>query len=68
MFESTVRRRDLKKYLMRGQRVSLDGQTVLVDYASTPEGWNRKLFGHGVYTCRQWLPFHLREITEAFYS
>jgi hypothetical protein len=68
MFESTVRRRDLKKYLMRGQRVSLDGQTVLVDYASTPEGWNRKLLGHGVYTCRQWLPFHLREITEAFYS
>ncbi len=68
MFESTVRRRDLKKTIMRGQRVSLDGQTLLVDYASTPEGWNRSLLGHGVYTCRQWMPLHLREITETFYS
>jgi hypothetical protein len=68
MFESTVRRRDLKKYLMRGQRVALDGQTMLVDYASTAEAWNQKLLGHGVYTCSPWLPFHLRQITKAFYA
>lgn len=67
MFESTVRRRDLKKYLTRGERVSRDGQTLLVDYAWTAEGWNRKLLGHGVYTCHPWMPFHLREISEAFY-
>lgn len=68
MFEPTVRRRDLRRNLRCGQRVSLDGKTLLVDYASTPECWNQKLFGHGVYTCRQWLLFHLREITKEFYS
>jgi hypothetical protein len=68
MFEPRVRRRDLIKNLMRGHRVSADGTTLLVDYADTAEGWQRKLFGHGVYTCHQWLPFHLREITERFYG
>ncbi len=68
IFEPTVRRRDLQKNLRRGHRVSLDGKTLLVDYGSTRERWNQKLFGHGVYTCRQWLPFHLREVVKEFYS
>lgn len=68
MFEPRVRRRDLLKNLKQGRRVSADGTTLLVDYWDPAEAWHRKLFGHGVYTCRQWLPFHLREITRRFYG
>ncbi len=68
MFEPAVRLGNLKENLQRGHRVSLDGKTLLVDYAATPEKWNQKLFGHGVYTCREWLPFHLRQIASVFYS
>jgi hypothetical protein len=68
MFEPGARRRDVIKNLKLGQRASCDGSTLLVDYADSEDAWNRKLFGHGVYTCRQWLPFHLREIATRFYG
>jgi hypothetical protein len=68
MFESTARRRDLWKKLKVGRRESCDGTTLLVDYSADDNGWYRKLLGHGVYTCHQWLPFHLHEITERFYA
>ncbi len=68
MFESTARRRDLWKKLMIGRRESCDGITLLIDYSLDDNEWYRKLIGHGVYTCRQWLPFHLHEITERFYA
>lgn len=68
MFEHSGRRRDLLKRLKQGRRVSCDGTTLLVDYPDTDEGWSRKLLGHGVYTCCQWLPFHLRETTSRFYA
>ena len=42
--------------------------TLLVDYSADDNPWYRKLLGHGVYTCRPWLPFHLQEITERFYA
>lgn len=68
MFERGARRRDLIGNLKRGQRISADGTTLLVDYPDSDQQWRRKLFGHGVYTCHQWLPFHLREIAERFYG
>lgn len=68
MFESSARRRDLWKKLKIGRRESCDGTTLLVDYSIDQNRFFRKLFGHGVYTCRAWLPFHLREITERFYA
>jgi hypothetical protein len=68
MFEPNMRRRDLIKHLSHGYRVSLDGKTFLVDYAATTDDLNQKLFGHGVYTYRQWLPFHLRLIADEFYA
>ncbi len=68
IFEPNMRRRDLIKHLSYGRRVSLDGKTFLVNYASTPEELNQQLFGHGVYTCREWLPFHLRLIADEFYG
>jgi hypothetical protein len=67
MFETSARRRDVFKKLKQGRRVSCDGTTLLVDYPDTDDGWSRKLFGHGIYTCCQWLPFHLRETTSRFY-
>lgn len=68
LFEASIRRRDLAKNLQRGHRVSLDGTTLLVDYPDTAERWNRKLLGHGVYTRKEWLPFHLNEIQQRFYA
>lgn len=68
MFESEMRSRDLVERMKRGRRVSCDGTTLLVDYPADDSGWNRKLLGHGIYTSRQWLPFHLREITSRFYG
>lgn len=68
MFEPCVGPRELIRNLKQGRRVAADGKTLLVDYTDTSNGWHRKLFGHGVYTCRQWLPFHLREISERFYG
>ncbi len=68
IFEPNMRRRDLVKHLSRGTRVSLDGKTFLVDYPPSAENLNQKLFGHGVYTCRQWLPFHLHLIADQFYA
>ena len=68
MFESTARRRDLWKKLKIGRRESCDGTTLLVDYSIDNNNLYGKLLGHGVYTCREWLPFHLREITERLYA
>ena len=68
LFEGSQRRRDLAKNLKRGHRVSLDGTTLLIDYPDTPERWNRKLLGHGIYTRQEWLPFHLSEIQQRFYT
>lgn len=68
IFESTARRRDIWKKLKIGRRASCDGTTLLVDYSIEDNPWYSKLFGHGVYTMHQWLPFHLREVTERFYD
>ena len=68
MLQPDMRRRDLLEHLRRGQRVSLDGSTLLVDYAAAEDNWKRQLAGHAVYTHHQWLPFHLREITRRFYQ
>ncbi|MGI9473499.1 MAG: hypothetical protein ACR2NZ_18300 [Rubripirellula sp.] len=68
LFESTARRRDVWKKLKQGRRESADGKTLLIDYPKTDEQLNHKLFGHGVYTCHQWLPFHLKMICQHFYG
>lgn len=67
MFEYGARRRDVFEKLKLGRRASLDGTTLLVDYPDAGDGWNGKLLGHAVYTCRPWLPFHLQEIVKRFY-
>ena len=67
LFESTVRRRDLWTKIKQGRRESSDGETLLVDYPATEGKLNQKLFGHGVYTCREWLPFHLNQVCDHLY-
>lgn len=66
--EPGVRRRDLWQRLKAGQRMSVDGKTLLVDYPRDPAGVHRKLLGHAVYTHRLHLPFHLRMILRELYS
>ena len=66
MFAAGIRRRDLRKNLKQGQRVSQDGTTLLVDYPDCQHGWNRKLFGHGVYTRQEWIPFHLNAVMHGY--
>ena len=68
MLESSIRRRDLPRNLLKGHRVALDGQTLLIDYPDEPAKWNQTLLGHGVYTRPEWLPFHLNQITDRIYS
>ena len=68
LFESTARRRDVIGKLKQGRRESSDGKTLLVDYPTTAGQESQKLFGHGVYTCHQWLPFHLQAICSHFYQ
>ena len=67
MLQPRIRRRDLVHNLKRGHRVSLDGLTLLVDYPDVPPGARRELFGHGIYTRSEWLPFHLRESLARLY-
>ncbi len=68
LFEPPPASPRLIKHLKLGRRVSIDGTTLLVDYPDTDAQWNRKLFGHGIYTCQQWLLFHLCEIVKRFYA
>lgn len=68
MLEGSVRRRDLPRNLLKGHRIALDGQTLLVDYPNEPAKWNQTLLGHGIYTRPEWLPFHLNQIVDRIYS
>jgi len=68
MLESSIRRRDLPRNLLKGHRVALDGKTLLVDYPNEPAKWNQTLLGHGIYTRPEWLPFHLNQIADRMYS
>ncbi|MDZ4659539.1 MAG: hypothetical protein SH868_18360 [Bythopirellula sp.] len=60
--------RGLLGKLAHGQRVHHEGPTLLVDYKD--QGWRfwHHLWGHGVYTRRNRLPFHLAEIAKRFYQ
>jgi hypothetical protein len=68
VLQSDVSWRELLLNLARGQRIPDEGPTLLVDYHDA--GWQfwRHLWGHGVYTRRCWLPFHLAEIAQRFYA
>ena len=60
-------RKDFLKHLKIGMRVPHDGTTLLVNYDDTG-GLARKLAGHGVYTEKEWLAFHVGEIAKRFYD
>ena len=60
-------RKDFLKHLKIGMRVPHEGTTLLVNYEDT-NGLARKLAGHGVYTEKEWLAFHVGEIAKRFYG
>jgi hypothetical protein len=67
VLQADVTWQELWTNFARGQRVPAEGQTLLVDYHDV--GWDfwRHLWGHGAYTRRCWLPFHVAEIAQRFY-
>ena len=63
-----LRRRDLFDRLKCGRHVHHDGQTLLVEYAETPQHSERLLAGHAVYTYPEWMLFHLEETAKRLYE
>lgn len=59
---------DLLARLKRGVRVHADGQNLLVDYGLRDETPAQHLFGHAVYTRKDWLLFHAEQIAERMYG
>lgn len=50
-------------------RVSDEGLSLLVDYGPAKRGHRlRHIFGHGVYTQTEWMPFHLEQAAAEFYG
>lgn len=50
-------------------RVSDEATTLLVDYGLAQRGRRlRHVFGHGVYTQTEWMPFNLEQAAAEFYS
>jgi hypothetical protein len=68
VLQGDVTWQDLWKNFGHGQRVPDEGPTLLVDYHDA--GWDfwRHLWGHGAYTRRCWLPFHVSEVARRFYE
>ena len=59
----------VRRRIRNGQRVSDEGTTLLIDYGSPKRGRRvRHLFGHGMYTQTEWMPFHLEQAAAEFYS
>lgn len=54
--------------LKLGMRVPHEGRCLLIDYPDDKTNGREHLFGHGIYTTVQWLPFHLREVLTRFYA
>lgn len=64
LLEPEMRRRDVMGHLSAGQRVADEGTTLLIDYAPTETKIEQQLFGHGVYTRLEWMPYHLKLVVE----
>jgi len=61
-------RRVLRR-IRQSLRVSDEALTLLVDYGPAKRGRRlRHVFGHGVYTHTEWMPFHLEQAAAAFYA
>lgn len=51
-----------------GRIVPDHGLALLVDYGRKPVASLRQMAGHGVYTRRRWMLFHLAQTVERFYA
>ena len=68
LLEKEVVRENIIRRLRRATRVPDEGTTLLVDYTKINPWVIRHILGHGLYTLRQWLPFHCQEIAKRFYD
>lgn len=72
MLQSDIRKRDLLDRLSLGQRVPDEGHTLLVEYPDVQDDEGeimyQSLLGHGVYTRREFLSFHAREVGNRLYA
>lgn len=66
LLQSDVVGENLLRRLRHGTRVPDEGTTLLVDYRE--QGLKLRIFGHAVYTRREWLPFHCLEVADRFYG
>jgi len=62
LLQSGHSRRDLWTRLIAGVRVPTEGRSLLVDYATSDAALAQSVFGHGVYTKPEFIPFHLDQI------
>lgn len=58
----------LLRHLALGMRAHDEGENLLVDYGPEPGNLTHHLFGHAVYTRREWMLFHAEEIARRFYG
>ena len=66
LLEKDLKRENIVRRLRHGTRVADEGTTLLVDYKE--RALQLRLWGHGVYTRREWLAFHCREVAQRFYG
>ncbi len=66
LLQSELTRENILRRLRHGTRVHNEGTTLLVDYRE--QGLKLRIWGHAVYTRREWLPFHCLEVADRFYG
>jgi hypothetical protein len=68
LLQSDCRSADLFVHWRLGVRVHDEGENLLVDYGTELGNVAQHLFGHAIYTRREWLPFHAEEVAQRFYG
>ena len=64
LLQSGHGRSDLWSRLNTGSRIPDEGTALLVDYSMGDPVAAKSVAGHAIYTCRNWLPFHLETILD----
>jgi hypothetical protein len=59
----------VRRRIRNSLRVPDEGPTLLADFGVAQRGQRlRHIFGHGIYTHTQWMPFHLEQAAATFYG
>jgi hypothetical protein len=68
LLQAGCRSRELLTRWRLGVRVHDEGTNLLVDYGIRGESVVNHIFGHAVYTRREWLPYHAEETARRLYG